>query len=292
MRVARLWLPLIASCFMATGCSLILLGYDSVPSLVKYQVTRYFDLSTQQDELVEARLAEAFDWHRKTQLPEYASFLNQVQDKVRSNSTIVTSDIERWRLTVQGAWTPTANRLAKSMSEISVSLSPRQMERYQKKTAESNKKMLNDYVKSGGVARQKARADRLRKRAEFFFDSLTAEQKALIVKRSEEAPDSEEAWYRERIIRQQNFIALVEQIRSKKLDAAQAEPLVRNYLVGMFEPKDPKNASLIRESSRSGDETTAALFAIATPEQKEFMLNKIASFSKDFERLSKKASSL
>jgi Family of unknown function (DUF6279) len=294
--VLRLWLPLIMSCFVATSCSTVLLGYDAVPPLAKYQLNRYFDLNSIQQDAVERHLEDIFDWHRKTQLKEYASFLNQVTDKVKANETISVADIQKWRLISLGAWLPVANKISRPFTELALTVTPGQIEHLKKRFAKTNADMRDDYVKANEkgsannvlVARQKARAVRIEKRGDFFFDDLTEAQYKLIAKRAAESPDAELAWYNERLRRQQDFIALLDLMRTKKMDVNQAEPLMREYLKAVWEPKDEKNARLIADSGKAGDETIAQLYAIATLDQKAFAVKKLRGYAIDFDKLGKR----
>jgi Family of unknown function (DUF6279) len=289
---------------MATSCSTVLFGYDAVPPLIKYQLNRYFDLSSAQQEALDRQLEDIFDWHRKTQLKEYVTFLTQVTDRVKTAEPISVVEIQRWRAIALGAWVPVATKVSRPFTELALTFSPSQIEHMKKRFARSNEEMRDDYVKafekgganssvngsvnSGLIARQKARAERIQKRGTFFFDDLTDAQTKLIIRRAADAPDAEQAWYSERVRRQQDFIALLEQMRTKKMDVNQAEPLMREYLKGMWEPKEDKSARLILESAKAGDETIAQIYAIASSEQKNYLLKKLRGYASDFEKLSKR----
>jgi Family of unknown function (DUF6279) len=297
--VLRLWLPLIMSCLVATSCSTVLFGYDAVPPLAKYQLNRYFDLNSTQQDVVERQLDDIFDWHRKTQLKEYSSFINQITDKLKANEAISVADVQKWRLISVGAWLPVANKISRPFTELALTLTPAQIEHMKRRFAKSNADMRDDYVKvnekggtnnsqTGQIAREKARAIRIEKRGEFFFDDLTEAQLKLVAKRAAQSPDAELAWYNERVRRQQDFIGLLDTIRAKKMDANQAEPLMREYLRAVWEPKDEKNARLIVESAKAGDETIAQMYAIATAEQKAFAIKKLRGYATDFDKLGKR----
>jgi Family of unknown function (DUF6279) len=297
--VLRLWLPLVMSCLVATSCSTVLFGYDAVPPLAKFQLNRYFDLSSNQQDVVERQLEDIFDWHRKTQLKEYSSFINQITDKVKANEPIAVVDIQRWRSVSVGAWLPVANKVSRPFTELALTLTPGQIEHMKKRFAKTNADMRDDYVKAnekggannvqvGQLARQKARATRIEKRAEFFFDDLTEAQLKLISKRAAQSPDAELAWYNERVRRQQDFVAMLEVMRANKMDVNQSEPLMREYLKAMWEPKDEKNARLIIESAKASDETIAQIYAIASSEQKAYAVKKLRGYSTDFDKLGKR----
>jgi hypothetical protein len=77
-------------------------------------------------------------------------------------------------------------------------------------------------------------------------------------------------------------------MRANKMDVNQAEPLMREYLKAAWEPKDEKNARLIAESAKAGDETIAQIYAIATPEQKAYAIKKLRGYATDFDKLSRR----
>jgi hypothetical protein len=264
--------------------------------LIKYQLNRYFDLGSTQQEALDRHLEDIFDWHRKNQLKEYVSFLNQVTDRTKTSDPISVAEIQRWRATALAAWLPIANKVSRPFTELMLTLTPAQIETMKKRFARGNEEMKEDYVKafekggasSGAQARQKARAERIEKRGEFFLGDLSDAQLKLIARRALDAPDAEQAWYSERVRRQQDFIALLELIRTKKMDVNQAEPLMREYLKVMWDPKEDRSARLISESAKAGDETISQIYAMASPEQKAYMVKKLRGYAADFEKLSKR----
>ena len=277
---------------MTTSCSTVLFGYDAVPSLLKYQLNRYFDLTTEQQELTERHLDDIFVWHRQTQLKTYTLFLNQLADRAAQtpNRPIPATEVASWRLGIEAAWLPVAEKVAGPLTELVLTLNPSQLEHLKKRFAVSNKDMRDDYVKatakSAPAARQKARAERIKKRAEFFLDDLTPEQESMVIKRAREVPDTEEAWYGERVARQDAFLVLFEKIRSQKLSKAQAEPLITQYLHTMWQPKDAARGKQIAESTRASDDTTALVLGSANTAQRAYLIVKMRGYATDFEKLS------
>jgi hypothetical protein len=305
--VKRLWLPLVISCLVATGCSSVLLGYDAVQPIVKYQLNKYFDLSTSQQELSDKRLDEIFDWHRKTQLSEYSRFLTKIATKVDNKGgvksdassdslNVLGSDVESWRLEFTNAWLPIADKVSGPFTELVLTLEPKQINRMKRKLKDANDEMREDYVKvsaaSPGQAREKARYERIVKRSETFLNDLTAEQLAVLERRAKESPDAEEAWFAERLRRQANLFTLIEKIHGlsggQKLELSQAEPLMRDYLRNLWQPKDAAHKLTINASGRASDETSAQVLSRATAVQRAYMAKKFKGYARDFDRLSKR----
>jgi Family of unknown function (DUF6279) len=305
--VKRLWLPLIISCLLATGCSSVLLGYDAVQPIVKYQLNKYFDLSTSQQELADRRLDEIFDWHRKTQLIEYSRFLTKVtakvdskgdikSDSVSASLNVLASDVESWRLEFTKAWLPIADKVSGPFTELVLTLEPKQINRMKRKLKDANDEMREDYVKvsasSPTQAREKARYERIVKRSETFLDDLTPDQLAVVARRAKDSPDAEEAWFAERVRRQLNLFALIEKINGlsggSKLELSQAEPLMRDYLRTVWLPKDAAHKLTINASAKASDETSAQVLSRATVAQRTYMVKKFKGYARDFERLSKR----
>src|SRR6266581_7818954 len=66
---------------LLSSCSALPLTYNHAEGLLLWKIDRYFKLSSEQERLVKAWLADFHSWHRQTELPRYVEFLRQVQDR-------------------------------------------------------------------------------------------------------------------------------------------------------------------------------------------------------------------
>jgi hypothetical protein len=56
--------------------------YEQAPSFLLWSVDDYLDLTAAQKDLARGRLARALEWHRRSELPRYASFLSDLEQQV------------------------------------------------------------------------------------------------------------------------------------------------------------------------------------------------------------------
>ena len=61
------------------SCSSVDMFYDFAPTYTKWELDSYFDLTDEQEEWVEVRLEQHFNWHREVELEHYITFLREVQ---------------------------------------------------------------------------------------------------------------------------------------------------------------------------------------------------------------------
>src|SRR5438093_3391168 len=66
---------------LLSSCSALTVTYNHAEGLLLWKIDRYFKLSSEQERLVKAWLADFHSWHRQAELPRYTEFLRQVQDR-------------------------------------------------------------------------------------------------------------------------------------------------------------------------------------------------------------------
>jgi len=284
MRALRLWAPLVASCLVATSCSMIRLGYDTLPMWAHWQIERYLSLDDDQSRIVSRRLDEVHRWHRRTQLTQYVRFLREVDDEL--HDAVDADAIAAWRERVAQAWLPVAEHLAPGVAELAVTLRPEQFERMRKRLKESNETAREKQFPVG-ARREEARGDRIVKRAEFFLGSLDAEQERDLRAMAARLPASEEEWMAERVARQERIVAMLEQLARERPARAEATRIAREALVGLWETRAPHHRKLDR-AIQAGDKLSVQMLARATPEQRAHLTKLVRGYAQDFTDLSGK----
>ncbi len=275
---------MVALCLAAGGCSLGKLGYDAAPAWLGWQIDQYVSLDDDQREVVDRHLQALHRWHRDTQLGQYASLLREVDDALRTR--VDDGVIGHWReRAAVAAWAPLAERLAGPMAEVLPTLRPEQLQRLRRRFEDKNRDARREYLPASGRRTvESARAERIVKRAEFFFGSLSAEQRALIRARADAMPASEPAWLAEREARQQRFLALAARVREAQPDRVTAEAWCREYLASLWEVRDPARRTVMEAADDAGDALSAELLAQANDEQRAAVSRTLRGYARDFAR--------
>ncbi|MEN9316514.1 MAG: hypothetical protein RIS35_2907 [Pseudomonadota bacterium] len=276
----RLHAPLIAASLVLSGCSVTKLGYDVLPTWVHWQAERYLDLDEQQRAIVGRRVEEVHQWHRRTQLPRYARFLRDVGREVEDG--VDAEELGRWRDEVSEAWTSVAERLAPGVAELALTLRPEQLERLRERLDEGLEKARETMLPAGEAARERARLDRIVKRAEFFLGSLSRAQVRAFRPAIDALPPVEEAWIEERRARQHHLLALLNRIRREKPPRDEATRMCREFLVSMWQSRDARRRHRIEQGIEASDTLSARILSEATPRQREHLARLIRDLIEDF----------
>jgi len=290
----RLLLSLMAGCLAVSGCTMARFGYDFLPTLSTWQIERYLGLDDAQRAIVPRHIDAIERWHRRGQLPGYVVMLREVEARVvsadapRAGSQPAPIDvltIATWRRQVSDLWQPFAERLAPGMAELALTLRPEQLDRLRRKMEESGEEYREKYLPERREARERARADRVVKRAEFFLGRLDGAQERELREAAARLPASEQAWYEERQERNRALLALLTRLSRERPALAEAERQAREFLIGMWVPKDPSRRQRIEQSAAASDELSLKMLSAATPAQRNHLLKALRDYARDFQNL-------
>lgn len=274
---------LTAGCLALTGCSMPRLGYAAAPTWAIWQLDNYLALDDDQRALVRERIDELLRWHRAVQLPQYASMLREVDDRILAGAQV--SDLSAWRDRALQSWPPVVQRVAPTMAQLLVSLKPAQLERLRNRMAEANRKWLKEHGGRDERAAQAARAERYLERAEFFFGDLSREQRVALLQDVGRLPPAGQDWADEREARQQRLLALITRLQAQRPAPELAERWVGDYLAGLWQSADPQRRGRMALVSAAGDEMSARMLARATDSQRAFLSARLRSYATDFQLL-------
>lgn len=270
-RRVRLVTFALASLLLTSACTMFgKLGYDNLPTLAMWQLNSYASLTAGQRTTASRGFDDLLAWHRRTQLDDYADLLRSIQKRVASGN-VTEADIQGWREEVFARIDPIAVQAAPEIAEVALSLSAQQIASIKAEFADDNEKLRKKWMPSDREDRIKVRTKRYLERASFFLGSLTAEQKQTARRMAAEAPSSEEVWYEQRLGRQLDLIVLLERMRAERMTKDTAVPLIRDHLARYRQLREGPDRDGARSSLAAGDAMSAALFAQATPKQRQHL---------------------
>jgi hypothetical protein len=265
----------LAVCLAVSGCASVgRLGYDNFSTLALWRLDGYVSLTPDQRYRAGRGFESLLAWHRATQLDDYAQWLRGVKQHVASGS-VTESDIRGWREDIARRATPLVDRAALDVAQVAATLDAGQMNRLRTELARDNDKMRKEWMPPGQSERVAARTKRYLDRAEFFLGSLTDSQKQLARRMAAEAPPAEDSWYAQRLGRQKDLIALIDRIRTEQPGDAVAAVWVKEHFLRYTQWREGPDRQSVESSLASGDAMTAALFAQATPRQRDHLQRKL-----------------
>jgi hypothetical protein len=209
----------------AAGCSSLRLAYNNGGTLAWWWIDGYLDFGRDQAPLARAAIDRYLEWHRGTQLTEYAALLTSAQQLVMEPTTPAAAC--RFNQRAQQLLDPAFERALVQGAELVPSLGEAQFKALEKKYARVNEEMRRDYLQSDPAERQRKTFERTLERAEQVYGRLDEAQMAVIKAGMETSPFDPQAWLAERQRRQRDVLATLRALKTDNADAATRERALR-----------------------------------------------------------------
>ena len=166
---------------MIFACSPRML-YPKLDWLIPWYVDDYISLDRSQSSLVSSRLARQLDWHCRTQLPQYAKFLQNIRRDVGNNSQPLTVErLEVYNARLTRYWYALLKQIGPDVIDILVSASNDQIAELFENLERKNREMEIDLTERSSQKITRNRQKRMQKRLRYWFSDLTAPQKQAVV---------------------------------------------------------------------------------------------------------------
>jgi len=273
---ARWILACLALAFLQ-GCSVTRLAYDNADVFLRWQANSYFDFGGEQSEELDRNLAAFLAWHRATALPQYARLGEEAAARMLRG--IKREDLEWSYDAVRAQVRETLGAAAGEAAGLLDRLSPGQIDHFEQRLVQENRKFAKEQVQGTVEQRHKRRVKRNLDRLEEWFGPLSEAQVERVQRYSARAPLSGELRERDRKRRQAEFVAMLRAREAKRRLAA----WVQDWEAGR-EPAyvDASNATRAEyyDLLLDLDRTLAA-------EQREHAVKRLQRFASLFESLSR-----
>lgn len=276
--------------FTISACSMVRIGYEAVPWYASWQLDRYWGLDSAQAADGQDRIEELLRWHRRSELPEYASWLRRLNEKMQA--PIDLAEATSWRRDINGFWTRAVHRIAPEITEIVVTLRTEQVVQMKKRMASENDDYRKEYLPTDFSERQTRRIKRIEQRIEYYLGGITDRQRELVRHMAATMPQNEQVWFQERLARQQDLIALLEGLRRpgqtlSDVERREASRQVTDFLVSVWEPQDPRRRQSLEQVMSASDEITTGVLNVATPAQRTALSRRLSGWANDLEALAR-----
>ena len=231
-----LWLLAI----LISGCGALRFTYGQAPDLVYWWLDGYADFDERQAEQVRADVSGFFDWHRATQLPDYAQLLTRARAQVLAPEPITPEQVCRWYDDLVLRAAPLVERALPAAAAAVMSLTPQQLQHVQRKYDKVNANFRDDYLQPDPRERLKKAVDRVVDRTESLYGRLDAAQKERIARLVAASPFDPQAWLAERQARQRDVLAAVRTLQSERAPPDRVQAALRVLMAHM--QRSPREA--------------------------------------------------
>jgi hypothetical protein len=266
---------------LATGCSMVRVGYGQVDTLAGWMAHDYFDLEPVQRDDFSRRFEKLHVWHRRDQLPEYAQFL--AETKIRAQRGISATDI-LWLIDgMKSRYAVIAVRAAPDAADLLAGLSNTQIDHLRLEIGRMNEKFLkeNRTLESVSVRRQRQQRTALAQIRD-WVGPLSSSQESRIITLLQQVPLSDALRHEDRQRRQREFLTLLE---TRNAERKLFNQRVRDWLLNWESNRPPELARSFEESWIKRADFYAAVDKILTTEQRSHLTRRIQDYIDDLRYL-------
>ncbi|WP_228535304.1 DUF6279 family lipoprotein [Noviherbaspirillum malthae] len=274
------------ACVLA-GCSALRLGYANGDTVTYWWLNSYIDINEEQKPWVRQDIERLFTWHRKTQLGDYAQYLEQVQQRL--HHPVKPDDVMQDYAGIKKRSLVFIDKALPELTRLAMDLQPEQIAHLEKKFASNNEAYRKEYLKGNLEDRQLFRFKKVLKQAEYWFGNFTSEQEAQIRKASDARPLDNELWAEERRQRQQELLRILRKIQSDKPSKEAVSAMLRQYVERSFDNFTYAEHKDFFDGMRNGSANMVAVIAnVATQEQREHARERLQKWIDDCRALAAK----
>jgi hypothetical protein len=286
-RGARLLAWTLFAVFFA-ACSTIKLGYNNADTLLLHALDRYVTLTADQQQLVRQRVESLMNWHRATQLTDYASFVQHTRTNLAGSVT--QSEILEFNAGLNARLALLGERAAPDAAALALTLAPAQIDQLEKKLVDDNIKARKESARELRQAVEE-RAKKYAERSEFWLGKLTPEQRYIVRTSLENRPVDSVYWLEARDRRTRDLIALLRRIQSERPAEETAASWFQAYFRELARPANAEQRERAEAFRRDNAKLVAQLVNSATPEQRAHLDRRLSGFQSEFGQLAARGGS-
>lgn len=210
---------------LLSGCTAIRFAYGQGPQLSYWWLDGYADFEDAQTPAVRDALDAWFRWHRQTQLDDYAQFLVRLQG--HAAGPVTPELVCRSYQEALSRLDPMLEKALPMAVDLVRSLTPAQVLHIERKYEKVNREFRKDFLQPDPKERFEASVKRALERAETFYGSLDDAQLEALKQGIAASPFNPELWLEERMLRQQEALAMLRRVVNEKASPDQTLAALR-----------------------------------------------------------------
>jgi hypothetical protein len=275
---------LIAMLALAAGCSTIKFTYNHGDTLLYWWLNAYLDLDSDQSTWVKQDIDKLFQWHRQTQLHDYAGLLANMQRQLAGNPT--QADLLSDYRDIKARTELLAFKALPELADVARSVKPDQIAQMEEKFTKNNEKFRKTYMSGDQDHQRKVRFEKSMDQLDLWFGPFAHDQLAILRKASDARPLDNEIWLQERKLRQQKIVALLRRVQQEKLNKEQTMAAIHDLLRDTFDRFEaPDRKAFFDAYTDSTSTYILTAIRIATPDQKAHAQKRMQGWINDFNAL-------
>ncbi|MGB8077196.1 MAG: DUF6279 family lipoprotein, partial [Gallionella sp.] len=193
------------------GCSTVSLVYRNADWYLQHKINGYTSFDARQKKMIRQDVADYMRWHRNNALPEYVTFLQNLNGTVQYEGQLKADEIAMLRTQLLDLYKKSLVPAVRPAAELLITLDSRQLQELGSNLAEENRQQLKDQQEIGIDKYLNKRADRTVNFLEWLAGDLSAQQEQKVREMSRHLPVVGDIYIRQR---QENQGRLIELLNS------------------------------------------------------------------------------
>jgi hypothetical protein len=270
---------------LTAACSTIRFTYNHGDTLLYWWLNAYLDLDSDQSDWVKKDIDKLFQWHRSTQLRDYAGLLANMQRQLGDGNVTETELLADYR-DVKARTELLAFKALPELADLAMSIKPDQIERMEKKFAKNNEDFRKKFMSGSVDDQQKARFKKAMEQFNLWFGSFSNEQEAALRKLSDARPLDNEIWLQERVMRHKKIVALLRRIHQERMNKEQTMSAIHDLLRGFFDRMEaPDRKAFFDAYIDNTAKFVVSAIRLTTPDQRAHAQKRMQGWISDFNTL-------
>jgi hypothetical protein len=283
LRLMRLVLIIGLAPALLAGCNALRLGYNNGPQLAWWWIDGYFDFNREQAPKVKRAIEQWFEWHRSTQLADYAALLEMAA--VQAAEPTTAAAVCQWQTLVSERLAPAADKAVVLAADLLPALTETQVKYLEERYAKIRAERREEFLQPVPADRLDASMERTLKRIEMVYGRLDDPQRKVINAGLRVSPFDAEAWLADNERRQRDVVATLRKMVAERPDA-DARLAALRALVDRLD--DPPNEAARQRQARLRDfncSFAAQIHNATTPAQRLTARDNIRGWEADVRSL-------
>jgi hypothetical protein len=269
---------------LLSGCSTKFV-YKNVDWLVYWYLDDFVELTNQQEDIVDAKLATWLEWHKKSELPIYINHLSEISDDIRTQQLSL-DKMDYHQQKTADHWVRLKARIIPDLVAMSPMLSQMQVDSMFKEIDKMNEDEADEREEILTKTPEKRKSESLKRKKrnlKRWLGKLTSEQEQLVESMHGEYHSNGELWSQYRVRYQAELQTLLN-------DTDRGESFKTKLTELLMEPENYRGELLNQrniENSNKYKEFLLAADTLVTEDQRKHLLEEIAEFVDDLNDLMK-----
>ena len=276
---------ILAIALLISGCNMVNLIYRNADWYLQHKINGYTSFNAQQKKIITQEVSDYMNWHRRKALPEYITFLQNLNGAAQYDGRLSSGEIARLREQVLELYKMTLAVAIRPTADILSSLDDGQIRELEKSLSEENQKQIHEQLDVSRDDYLDKRADRTVHFLEWLAGNLNKAQEQKVREMSRRLPFVSDIYIRQRVANQGRLISLL----NEHAGTEQISAFLSLWILTPEATRSPQQQHAVETFKLASDDMIADIHGMLTARQKDHIHKTISSYIDDMRAENRKA---